>query len=596
MRTGFLIPLALLIASAPCVARAADTVKSVDLPARFLLWDPASHRIYATVPGSGPNVGSRANTLTIINPDTGAIVSSAFVGAEPNRMALSASGRYLYIGVDGSNSVRVYDMTKQAMGPMISLGPSLTAADLAPVPGYPDSIAVERQNRNFSPSESGTMIFNADGSARKNVINGGHSLVYEPLTNRMYGFENEISSYGIRTMGADKDGTVELGYNEGVLVGNAHLTAGQNGLLFSDSANVIDPMNWTKLGQFPGYGYGSVLAVDSSTGRVYFADHNRSGVEIHAFDMHTFSQVASTVFPMPRGDAQRLIRWGEDGLAFTTETGQVWLVKSAVVGPKQSAVDLAVSAVGLPAEFTANAMTTCTITVTNAGATPATGVILSDQLSPNIEIVNVAASSGSATAANGVARLDAGDLAPHGKATLTVQLRLKPQDTSQEHPLTAVTQMVSARAQEPDSNPANNHLSQTAPLATSGPAAAVSGVDLTGAWKSLSQNSEGSGDDLQATVLGEFEVKNIGTETAGPTRLRFFLSGDRFYDPDFAKLIQEVGVPEIKPGGVYKVVLKARLHKGDDAIGLYVIAIVNATSTVAEANRKNNTVPSIAIP
>lgn len=178
---------------------------------------------------------------------------------------------------------------------------------------------------------------------------------------------------------------------------------------------------------------------------------------------------------------------------------------------------------------------------------------------------------------------------------MTVHLRLKPQDTNDEHPLVMASHSISVRANEPDSNPANNHLLQSARLAASGPAAAVDGVDLTAAWKTLSQTSEGSGDDLQAVIEGEFEVKNIGTVKTGLTRLRFFLSGDRFYDPDFAKLIQATGVPELQPGATMKIVLKARLHKGDDAIGLFVLAIVNATSTVVETNRKNNIIPSVAI-
>ncbi len=141
-------------------------------------------------------------------------------------MALSTSGKYLYLALDGANSVRVYNIAKAAMGPMISLGSGITAAGLSAVPGYPDSVAVERQNRSISPSENGTVIFDPDGMLRKNAINGGHSLVFEPLTNRMYGYENEISSYGLRTMTADKDGTVEEGYSEGVLVGNVHLVSG----------------------------------------------------------------------------------------------------------------------------------------------------------------------------------------------------------------------------------------------------------------------------------------------------------------------------------------------------------------------------------
>ncbi len=586
----------LLLAFLPCFASAAEDVKSVPVPARFLLWDAASHRIYATVPGSAANAGSRANTLTVINPDTGAIVSSVFIGAEPGRMTLSQSGKYLFVALDGANAIRVYNIAKQAVGPMITLGIGVTAADLSAVPGYPDSVAVERQNRSGSPSENGTMIFDADGMSRKNTINGGHSLVYEPLTNQMYGFENEISSYGLRVMSADKDGTVELGYVEGVLIGNVHLVSGQNGLLFSDTGSVVDPITRLKVGQFPGYGYGSVLAPDTTTGRVFFADEERTGTKISVFDLFTFGPIGTTIIPGKREGAQQIIRWGDDGLAFTTPSGQVQIVRTPLVGPKLKPVDLAVSVTGMTEVFSTNGTTTATITVTNAGATPATGVVLTGQITRNLEVVNVTGSVGTATAANGVARMDVGNLAPKAKATLTLQLKLKLQDTNDEHPLTSASLLALARANEPDANLANNHLSQSARLATAGPAAAVSGVDLTGSWKTLSQTSEGSGDDLQATIQGEFEVKNVGTETAGPTRLRFFLSGERTYDPDFAKLIQETGVPEIKPGGTFKVILKARLHKGDDAIGLFVLGIVNATKTVLESNTKNNTIPSAAIP
>src|SRR5262245_39892805 len=88
----------------------AEDVKTLNLPARALLWDAGSRRIYATVPGSAQGAGTRANTVTIIKPETGEIVTSAPIGVEPGRMALSGSGKYLFVALDGANAVRAFDI------------------------------------------------------------------------------------------------------------------------------------------------------------------------------------------------------------------------------------------------------------------------------------------------------------------------------------------------------------------------------------------------------------------------------------------------------------------------------------------------------
>jgi uncharacterized repeat protein (TIGR01451 family) len=318
-------------------------------------------------------------------------------------------------------------------------------------------------------------------------------------------------------------------------------------------------------------------------------------VKITVFDMWTFAPIG-TIAGAPTGDAMDLIRWGDDGLAYTDSQGHTVLVRSPLVGAKKRTVDLAISANGLPDTFPASGKATSTITVRNAGDTPAAGLVVSDQLSPNVDIVNIAGSAGTPVNANGVVRLEIPTLAPHAIATLTVQFQLKPQDTTQENPLAAVTQSLFVRSNEPDSSPGNNHLVQTSRFSAAAPPSPVAGPDLTGSWVKLSQTSEGAGADLRATVEGEFTVKNVGTEIAPPTRLRFFISGERVFDPVFSQLLQESGVPELKPGATHKMVLKARLKPGDDAIGLFVIAVVNATNSLTEANKKNNIVPSTAIP
>ena len=195
-----------------------------------------------------------------------------------------------------------------------------------------------------------------------------------------------------------------------------------------------------------------------------------------------------------------------------------------------------------------------------------------------------------------MARAETSDLAPGASATMTVEVRLKPQDPNQDHPLISAWQNAVARSNENDFRPVNNHFVQISRLSSGGPAPTLAGADLTGVWKSVTQLNEGAGADLQATIVGEFEVQNTGTEPAPASRMRFFVSDDRIYDPQFSQLLQEIAVPALQPGATFKAQLKARLAKGVDAIGFFVFAVVNTSNTVQESNKRNNIIVSPAIP
>ena len=82
---------------------AADDVRQIALPTNDLLYDRFTQRIYASIPGSVPAIG---NTITAIDPVTGSLGPSVFIGSQPGRLAISDGGEYLYAGLDGSGSVR----------------------------------------------------------------------------------------------------------------------------------------------------------------------------------------------------------------------------------------------------------------------------------------------------------------------------------------------------------------------------------------------------------------------------------------------------------------------------------------------------------
>ncbi len=79
------------------------------LPINDIVYNAVDGLIYASVAGSaGEGLG---NTIAGIDPTSGVIVRSIFVGSEPTRMALSSDGTQLFVGLNGAGAVRQVNVT-----------------------------------------------------------------------------------------------------------------------------------------------------------------------------------------------------------------------------------------------------------------------------------------------------------------------------------------------------------------------------------------------------------------------------------------------------------------------------------------------------
>src|SRR5207253_3104057 len=106
--------------------------------------DPNTQLIYASVPGRAGDIG---NSITIIDPVSGEVGPSIFIGSEPNKLALSDDGKYLYVGLDGAAAVRRFEIATRTPGLQFALGSDsffgpYQVDDLAVLPGQPGSVAV----------------------------------------------------------------------------------------------------------------------------------------------------------------------------------------------------------------------------------------------------------------------------------------------------------------------------------------------------------------------------------------------------------------------------------------------------------------------
>src|SRR5262245_1586940 len=307
-------------------------ISQIPLPANDLVYHAPSNTIFASVPSAA---GERGNAIAGVNPVTGEIVSSVFIGSEPNRLALSDDGKYLYVALDGAASVRRYEIATQAAGPQFTLGQSLAGdgpfyADvLAVAPGQAEAIVVSRK----TPGESRSLAVFDNGTARTNIVNSsnGALLLEFAKANTLFAYEKGPFS-GLRLLRLRLDGD---GLSVAQSLNNLPFLGGDlefsNGLLYTSSGKVINPDNLTVARDLGDQGPGALVKADAGVGRVFYLTGSGAIRTLRAFDQNNLAPLGALDVPGVIGAPTSLIRWGANGFAFRTSGGQVFLIQTLLV-------------------------------------------------------------------------------------------------------------------------------------------------------------------------------------------------------------------------------------------------------------------------
>jgi hypothetical protein len=426
----------------------------LSLPANDLLYNSHTGLLYASVSSSGgPSLG---NSIVPIDPFTGKTGAPIFVGSEPGKMALSSDGMTLWVVFRGSPSARKIDLANgiaTTIQPYFP-GPSDTgflpyATSLALLPGSTSSFAV---------AAGPVMIYDDDVPRPNNNHAGATLLAFGANSASLYGYFNGLFFFTVDSTGIASAVVPPLS----VSPPNINELKYDSGRLYLDSGAVLDGVSGGLLGTFAPSG---PVSIDSSLGRAFTLNFgpptNIEFNQITAFDLNTFVPVGS----FPVGGIQNvfngpssLVRWGEDGLAFRSES-QVYILRSALVRDLSGTPgDVAVS-VSAPVSSVTGANTPITVNVINNGPKAASGVTLSNSFSPDVIFVSVNPSQGSCSGTP-VVRCNLGSL-PSG-ATATLTLAVLPTLAGN------LTNTATVSATQPDPNISNNTASST--TAVTGPA------------------------------------------------------------------------------------------------------------------------------
>jgi hypothetical protein len=302
-------------------------IQSVALPARWVTVDPVSGRMFATVPGGVPTHG---NTVAEINPSAGSIVTSIFVGSEPSVAEASDDGQYLYVGLDGAQSVRRVSLPSLTPGLQWPLG-SLQVEELHVMPGHPGTVAVSRRNPGSSPSNSGLVIYD-DGVAR-GLMGPGHTgsntFGWTQDGTTIFGYNFESTDFGVRRVNVGPEGATEVWSQGGLIDGFFVRIQVAGDQIYGGDGSVVDGDLRERLGTCSMSG---IVAVDRVLGRAfYWLDDKIRVCELATYQLLGEITVAGVTSPHP-AERHNLIRWGTDGLAFSDGV-KIFLVRTPLAAP-----------------------------------------------------------------------------------------------------------------------------------------------------------------------------------------------------------------------------------------------------------------------
>ena len=315
---------------------------TIGVLANDLAWDPLHGRIYLSLPNqlSVPNQnGSNINSVQSLDPVTGALETPVNVGNDPNMLSVSSTEKYLYVGLDGSAQVARLNLPSLTQDVTVDLGGDpffgpYRAMDLQAAPNGEDTtFAVTLNPKQLPESSREVQIF--DGTvARPNPscpIQGVNctlatAFAFDWVQWKEDGTELFVANtentgadlYVLPVAASGITPGVDYGYTLPVFGGPIHYDTVTK-LVYDDSGGVVDPATGKQSGSFNA---NTLMVPDGALGKAFFlfltGDVFNGDFTVASYDITTKALIGKVQLTGIVGVPTHLIRWGKNGLAFTT--------------------------------------------------------------------------------------------------------------------------------------------------------------------------------------------------------------------------------------------------------------------------------------
>jgi len=279
-----------------------DAVSELRLAANNLIYDPTRNLLWASIPQADPLPG---RSVVWVNPLTGVISEPIPIGGNPQGqcMALSANGRYLYVGLVDSPEVHRIDLNSSNASVRIPLGLNQWgspdyAQDIEPLDGDGTSFLIA--------SYSGAAAF--DGLVRRAERDSTYAVTRVESTGTP---ETLVGAYSstFHRLSVTASGVAVTQSVSGLVPGSSEIR-GDGNLILASSGHLINSSNLTLRANF---GVSGSPCLDLLNHRAYIVN----GDGLHGFDTETLLPTGTFVIPGTSysGSSQTCVRWGLDGFA-----------------------------------------------------------------------------------------------------------------------------------------------------------------------------------------------------------------------------------------------------------------------------------------
>jgi hypothetical protein len=313
----------------------------LNLPANDIIWNPNTQQIYASLPSSfGPN----GNSVAVINPTKGTVSGYYYVGSEPNQLALSADGSYLYVGLNGNGSIQRMVLPSFALDINIPLGTIEyggvnTAGAIQVSPSNSHTIAVALSSAECCGYGGPLEFFTDTTHLPDSITYPDVSSIQFVSGTTLYGY---YSSQLIEVTVNSSGGTVAQQWND-MITGSS--IAYDAGLIYGNGGQVFNPVTSDLVGSYDvgsnDYGSGEDLLPESAVNSTFVVGISPffSSLGITSYNLSHFTPTAVINLSQLSGTVSApFISWGTNGLAFVigngccgTGTYQTVLVQSSMM-------------------------------------------------------------------------------------------------------------------------------------------------------------------------------------------------------------------------------------------------------------------------
>ncbi len=313
-----------------------------------IVWDAVNQLMYVSIPSSAP---TRANQVCILNPAT-VKISTCQAGNEPDVLAVSDDGQFLYVGMDGTGSVQRFVLPgltpdiSYPLGTESGTGAPYYALDLQVAPSTPHTTAVSLGTVTDPRATGGITIFDDSTPRPISALGWGptedsyDSLQWGPDASTLYAANDEISTVDFYTLAVSPSGVVLTADYPGEFwnLGRIHYDRGSALVYSDDGFHAINPATGMPAGIFE-VGGGWPMAPDSSLNTVFILSQyiwqtESPNYTVDLFDMTHYLPISQMPFSTqanPVLEIGRFIRWGTDGLAVNDTQGNIYLISGSFV-------------------------------------------------------------------------------------------------------------------------------------------------------------------------------------------------------------------------------------------------------------------------